>query len=184
MGVDPRRGGVFPPWLRGPGLAGRLQLLPWRGNVKKLCHAVLGLLVLTGGAGPLGAQTAPPGPPGHVYFQAAIHDRDGVVTGAHALVRVGGTADLALGPKSHGRALRLRYQLEEVPAVPAPTPAAEGNEGAKVGFKATVTGMVDNREVVVGTLEWTDSEVSALTMHGGDLTWTFEAQSAAHVAAP
>lgn len=162
--------------------------------MKKLCHAVLALVVSTGAAVSSGAEpVATSGAPAHAYFQAAIHDTDGMVTGAVVLVRVGGTADLALGPKSHGRSLRLKVRVEEntgvAPAGGEAAPQAKVNQAGvdeldpagTVGtgrLKATVTGLVDNREVVVGTLEWADQEVSAVTMHGGDLTWSIQAQGA------
>ncbi|HEY0712375.1 MAG TPA: hypothetical protein VGF45_06860 [Polyangia bacterium] len=103
-------------------------------------------------------------PVDQIYFDATISKEGRPVTQPHALVRVGSTAQLSLGPKSTtGPRLGLRY------VVP---PAGDTNT------PVTVAGLIDGREVVSGPIEVggvAGRDSAGVTLDGGGYTWRVHA---------
>jgi hypothetical protein len=109
-----------------------------------------------------------PPPPAHAggqpvescYFEAVITEGSRSIARPAALVKIGAEAKLHFGRTpardDSSPKLGLRYQVQEKP---------------RSALIATVTALVDDKEVGTRTLAFTRDKGASVTMEGGGLTW-------------
>jgi hypothetical protein len=124
------------------------------GNMTRARYAVggLGLIVALASVAPA-EQPAPE----QIYFEAVVSKGERVVAEPHALVTVGAEAKLSFGSKEDDKPrLRLQYQVDQPSAT---------------DFTATITALVDGKEVASKKLAFSRDQVASVTLEGGGYSW-------------